>query len=347
MFVYRQEVWTVLTYFETLLSQTVRQKPLSIADYLLAMAQVLLLLFLSSFPFLSNAFVCSKSPGNQDEVLQIHLVPHTHDDVGWLKTVDQYYYGANNSIQIAGVQYILDSVIPALEANPMRHFIYVEIAFFKRWWQQQTPAMQARVKALVHRGQLEFINGGWCMNDEAATHYNAIIDQMTLGLQFIDNNFGSSARPRVAWHIDPFGHSAEQASLFAQMSFEGFFFARIDYADMKKRIDEQRMEMKWRGSQSLGAATEIFTGVLYNGYGPPSSFCFDILCGDPPMQDDPRLFDFNVKQRVELFINRSCEQALHYKSGHIMLTMGEDFNYQNAHTWFKNLDKLIAFVNKV
>lgn len=32
--------------------------------------------------------------------LNVHLVPHSHDDVGWLKTVDQYFVGSNNSIQV-------------------------------------------------------------------------------------------------------------------------------------------------------------------------------------------------------------------------------------------------------
>ena len=30
--------------------------------------------------------------------LTVHICPHSHDDVGWLKTVDQYFYGEKNGI---------------------------------------------------------------------------------------------------------------------------------------------------------------------------------------------------------------------------------------------------------
>lgn len=54
-------------------------------------------------------------------------------------------------------------------------------------------------------------NGGMCMHDEATPHYIDLIDQTTLGHQFIKEEFGKI--PRVGWQIDPFGHSAVQAYL--------------------------------------------------------------------------------------------------------------------------------------
>lgn len=40
-------------------------------------------------------------------------------------------------------------------------------------------------------------------------------------------------------------------------------------------------------------------------------------------------------------------QANVTRSNHIMWTMGTDFKYQYAHTWFRNMDKLIHYVNQV
>ena len=43
----------------------------------------------------------------------------------------------------------------------------------------------------------------------------------------------------------------------------------------------------------------------------------------------------------------NCTQAKYYKTNNILMTMGEDFQYSNALMWFKNLDKLIKYVNQV
>ncbi len=48
-------------------------------------------------------------------------------------------------MQIASVQYILDSVMTELAKNHDRKFIYVEIAFFYRWWNEQTDQMKDQV----------------------------------------------------------------------------------------------------------------------------------------------------------------------------------------------------------
>jgi len=38
-------------------------------------------------------------------------------------------------------------------------------------------------------------------------------------------------------------------------------------------------------------------------------------------------------------------QAYGFATNHIIMTMGSDFQYESANQWFKNLDKLIKYVN--
>lgn len=276
--------------------------------------------------------------------LNIHLVVHTHDDVGWLKTVEQYYYGGRPSIQLASVQYILDSVIEALEENPERRFIYVETAFFWKWWQQQNDNVKRVVKNLINEGRLEFIGGAWSMNDEAVTHYQSIIDQFTLGLSRLNETFGECGRPKVGWQIDPFGHSREQASIFSQMGYDGLLIGRLDYKDKSHRLANKMTEFIWKSNPSLGSKADLFTSVLYNFYKAPSGFCFDIVCEDEPLIDDPDSPDYNMDMKMESFLEFCQIQAESYMTNNIILTMGEDFNYQIARAWFVNLEKLIKYI---
>eukprot|EP01047_Picozoa_sp_COSAG01_P055597 COSAG01_NODE_6207_length_3795_cov_57.087392_5_plen_232_part_00 len=205
--------------------------------------------------------------------INVHLVPHTHDDTGWQVTVDQYFS--------TDVYYVLDTVIPRLAEDPARRFIYVEIGFFARWWDTQPLAKQELTRALVAEGRLEFINGGWCMHDEASPYYVEMIDQTTRGHQFLRKQFGASAIPRGTWQIDPFGHSNTQAWLLgAEAGFDSLYWGRTDYQDVALRTStagkraNHWLEWVWRGSPSLGAQADIFAGELTTGqYGEGNGRC--------------------------------------------------------------------------
>lgn len=161
----------------------------------------------------------------------IHIVGHTHDDPGWLITVDEYY--------IREVEWIFYTIIPVLEDNPLRKFTYVEMAYMHRWWQEIDDNLKQDTVNLVNNGQFQLNLGGWCMNDEASPTASAVIHQMTDGNQFILSNLGLKGRPTVAWHVDPFGHSWVTGGLWAQSGFDAFGVHRINYIDLNKRKDSQ------------------------------------------------------------------------------------------------------------
>lgn len=118
--------------------------------------------------------------------------------------------------------------------------------------------------------------------------------------RFLSDTFGTCGRPRIGWQIDPFGHSREMASIFAQMGFDGQFFARMDWKEKSERLLNLTAEFNWQSSESL-PNSELLTGLLYNHYSAPPGFCFDSLCSDKPIIDGVS-YDNNVKERVRVKI---------------------------------------------
>ena len=132
--------------------------------------------------------------------INVHLVMHTHNDVGWRLNVDTYFYGSAPQTQRASVRKILHAVVHALAWNPDRKFSYVESAFFERFWDELDERTAELVRGLVASGQLEFVNGAMSMHDEACTSYADMIDNTAAGHRLLKSNFG--ATPRATWSID-------------------------------------------------------------------------------------------------------------------------------------------------
>ena len=109
-------------------------------------------------PYVPSDWIYNTGGGPVEGKVNVHLVLHTHDDTGWQITVDQYF---------SKCYYVIDTVVSQLQKDPNRKFMYVEVDFLQDGGISKSEKKDI-ARELVKNKQLEFINGGWCMHDEAS-----------------------------------------------------------------------------------------------------------------------------------------------------------------------------------
>ncbi|RAL40093.1 hypothetical protein DM860_008233 [Cuscuta australis] len=294
--------------------------------------------------------------GNEwdSEKLKIFVVPHSHNDPGWIRTVEEYYDQQS--------RHILDTIVETLSKDVRRKFIWEEMSFLERWWRDASAASKESFINLVQNGQLEIVGGGWVMNDEANSHYFAIIEQITEGNMWLNETCG--VVPKNAWAIDPFGYSSTMAYLLRRMGFENMLIQRTHYELKKELALHKNLEFIWRQSWDAEETTDMFVHMMpFYSYdiphtcGPEPAICcqFDFArtygfsyerCpwGEFPQQTTPE----NVKERALKLLDQYRKKSTLYRTNTLLIPLGDDFRYvsvDEAEAQFKNYQLLFDYIN--
>ncbi|RZC36724.1 alpha-mannosidase 2 [Asbolus verrucosus] len=290
---------------------------------------------------------------NRQNKLKVFVVPHSHNDPGWIKTVEEYY--------LTQTKHILSNMLVKLPEDPRRKFIWAEISYFSMWWEDLGEDEREVVKRLIRNNQLEIVTGGWVMNDEANSHWISTIQQLTEGHQWLQQNLNYT--PQSGWSIDAFGMSATQPVLLKEMGLRNMLMQRVHYSVKKELASKQLLEFRWRQLWDGNGKTDMFTHMMpFYGYdvphtcGPDPKICcqfdFKRLPGHGlhcPWKVPPQeINDKNVARRAELLLDQYRKKSKLFKTNVVLAPLGDDFRYDHPTEWdvqYNNYQKLFDHMN--
>ncbi|XP_065833853.1 epididymis-specific alpha-mannosidase-like isoform X2 [Oscarella lobularis] len=164
------------------------------------------------------------------------------------------------------------------------------------------------------------------MHDEAVTTFPAIVNQMTYGLDFLHEQL--DYRPRIGWHIDPFGASIFTPTLYALLGYDAMVINRIP--DQTKQLFKrsQHLEFNWQSHALLAEnETTIFTHVLDSHY------------------STPLILGLSVEEKASSLAKTCHERSAWFRTDHLLVPFGSDFQFTDAESKFRGMDSILSHIN--
>ncbi|KAI8323178.1 hypothetical protein GQ54DRAFT_116086 [Martensiomyces pterosporus] len=268
--------------------------------------------------------------------LTLHLLPHSHSDIGWNLSFQDYY--------ASSVHAVMRRAAVELWKRADRRFTWGDLAFVHMWMADEgdkpnsvLPGDDSRLTwrqvlaELMRRGQWEFAGGTYVSPDEGLTTWwahNSIVD---LGHRVLARELNSSVG--VAWQIDNFGHMDTMPYLLKNTGYEELILGRMAYRDLYDFASKSDLQFLWQSPKHAQLAEDapLLTHFLSVHYASPSpSFDFD----NSATCDVDQL----LKELREFALKQVRQYPAH---GQILVMMGDDFRYVEAARAFGCMDQLV------
>jgi len=158
----------------------------------------------------------------------IYLVPHTHYDIAWAFTKEEYLK-INESIVEEALQMMETSEFKfCLEQT----FLFIEL-------EKRNPKLWKRMKKMVKAGKLEIVDGQYTMPDTMLPTGEVLVREILLGKRYCKQKLGVDVP--VAWAADSFGMNAQLPQIYKKSGYKWLAFRRGARTDIKES------EFLWKG----------------------------------------------------------------------------------------------------
>ena len=158
----------------------------------------------------------------------IYLVPHTHYDVAWAFSKEEY-------LKINEI--ILEEALRLMETPEFRFCI--EQTFLLKEIEKRNPELWQRIHKMVEADKLEIVDGQYLMADTMLPAGEVLVRDILVGKRYCKEKFGIEVP--VAWAADSFGMNAQLPQIYRKEGYKWLAFRR------GARVDIKQSEFLWKG----------------------------------------------------------------------------------------------------
>lgn len=226
--------------------------------------------------------------------------------------------------------------------NRNRTFVVSDVGIFERWFESLEWDDKIDLYQLVTNEQITFVSGFWTTPDESITHYSSVINDMTIGRQWLTKHFNDCGNPSIAWQLNAFGHSSNFADILIKSGYEGLFFSRMDQQVKNDLKEKHSLIFDWqpKGTETGNISSKrnkILTIVTPEMYSSPAEFSFE-----------SNFYPISKEEleagTTEMFVNYIKELTVKYGINEVYVLFGSDFSFHNSDIYYKSIDSLIDVI---
>ncbi len=158
----------------------------------------------------------------------IYLVPHTHYDVAWAFSKEDY-------LKIN--EEILKEVMKLMEFPEFKFCL--EQTFLLQEIERKNPELWQGLKKMIQEGKLEIVDGQYLMPDTMLPTGEVLIREILFGKKYCKEKFAVDVP--VAWCADSFGMNAQLPQIYNKSGYKWLAFRRGAKAEITQS------EFIWKG----------------------------------------------------------------------------------------------------